>query len=38
MFPLYDPGDKWIGFSNVLSMWMVAAIVAVVAAAAVTMF
>ena len=38
MFPLYDPGDKWIGFSNVLSMWIVAAIIAVVAAAAVTMF
>jgi hypothetical protein len=38
MFPLYDPGDQRIGFSNVLSMWIVAAIIAVVAAAAVTMF
>jgi hypothetical protein len=33
MFPLYDPGDKSIGFSNILSMWVVAAIIAVVAAA-----
>jgi len=38
MFPSYDPGDKWIGFSNILSMWIVVAIAAVVAVAAGTMF